>query len=1099
MVYQRDKAEENLLRRPRFKRSLLAAYVVALSAAPAVVAQETSAEGELEEVIVTGMRSSLQSAQDIKRDAATVVESITAKDLGSFPDKSVAEALQRVAGVTVNRFAASSDTAHFSAEPSGVVVRGLNQVRTEFNGRDSFSANSSRGLSWGDISPELMSGVDTYKNQMAELIEGGIAGSVNMRTRVPFDQDGQMFAVTLSGNYGDLSEKLTPEASALYSNRWETSVGEFGFLANLAHSEVETRSQGNQLYRMNRFRGVYDVNGDETVDDNDLGYIPAVVNMRDNLYQRTRDGLSVALQYQNLDETLVVTTQFNRSEYENSWEEYIVGSVLADLSYGQSVFYEVPAGEAVPVPSPGTGDFTFDSDGQFKYGTAATSYGWWGGNDAESASYASNENGEPFFPVCFDWAGCSGDPHPSVRGIDLTTTSRSANNENMTQDIGVNVKWAISDTIRSSFDVQYIESTVTNYDIEVGFGSWATPTVDLTGDRPKLNLSPALNANMGDGGLSNASNYYNKYIMDHVEDSEGDQFAARMDFEFDINKGPIDSIKVGTRYANREQIIRWSDYNWEGVANTWTPNQAHYFNVTQTEPTPGGTNGVQPDFAGYPDDFYVTRKFSQDYHDLNVEEFIFPNMALLQDQARMSDELGATGLGLVNGVGWDPICSNSGTRAGEIPGTCTTPSELVDVREETTAAYIQLNFGGEELFGVPYSGNVGFRWIKTVNTSKGGVDFPLFSEDTLSCEPIVSDDPDAPPPPVPNTVGCYLSDEDIAFANGNSETSVTTKTHYHILPSLNVKFDFTDELVGRFALSKAMSRPDIGNMRNYTGLSATLPSETNANDPLWIKDGSGEITGAKVYYSAGAQNPYLAPVMATQADLALEYYFADVGSLTTTLFVKEFDDYIQYGVDNVEFMNNGETYTTEVRRPKNGEGAQIQGFEVAFQRFFDFLPAPFDGFGVQANYTYIDNQGITNTGVKNTEADGTTGTDQAPDAVSVNRLEGLSDHSYNLIGMYEKDDWAARLAYSWRSEYMVTAIDCCVAYPIWNEAYGQLDGSIKYDINDNFDVRFQVSNILNTETVLEQQVENYEDGGTRMPNAWFQNDRRFTLSVSYRY
>lgn len=424
---------------------------------------------------------------------------------------------------------------------------------------------------------------------------------------------------------------------------------------------------------------------------------------------------------------------------------------------------------------------------------------------------------------------------------------------------------------------------------------------------------------------------------------------------------------------------------------------------------------------------------------------------------------------------------------------------MVDVREETNAAYIQLNFGGEELFGVPYSGNVGFRWIKTVNTSRGGVDYPLFDEETLACAPIEAEDAEAPPPPVPETVGCYLSAEDKAFSNGSSTTSLATKTHYHILPSLNVKFDFTDELVGRFALSKAMSRPDIGNMRNYTGLSATLPSVANADDPLWIKDSSGEITGAKVYYSAGAQNPYLAPVMATQADLALEYYFADVGSLTTTLFVKEFDDYIQYGVDNVEFVNNGETYTTEVRRPKNGEGAQIQGFEVAFQRFFDFLPAPFDGFGVQANYTYIDNQGITNTGVKNTEADGTTGTDQAPDAVSVNRLEGLSDHSYNLIGMYEKDDWAARLAYSWRSEYMVTAIDCCVAYPIWNEAYGQLDGSIKYDINDNFDVRFQVSNILNTETVLEQQVENYEDGGTRMPNAWFQNDRRFTLSVSYRY
>ncbi|RZJ95193.1 MAG: TonB-dependent receptor, partial [Novosphingobium sp.] len=120
-----------------------------LSAMPAY-AQDAAGddEAEVSDVIVTGTRAALRSAQNIKRDADTVVDSITATDIGAFPDKSVAEALQRVAGITVNRFAASSDTAHFSAEPSGVIVRGLQQVRTEFNGRDSFSANSGRGLSF---------------------------------------------------------------------------------------------------------------------------------------------------------------------------------------------------------------------------------------------------------------------------------------------------------------------------------------------------------------------------------------------------------------------------------------------------------------------------------------------------------------------------------------------------------------------------------------------------------------------------------------------------------------------------------------------------------------------------------------------------------------------------------------------------------------------------------------------------------------------------------------------------------------------------------------------------------------------------------------
>jgi outer membrane receptor for Fe3+-dicitrate len=103
-------------------------------------------------IIVTGQRRALQSARQRKKNADTVMDSIDATDIGSFPDKSVAEALQRVPGITVNRFAATGDTSHFSAEPSGVIVRGLPQVRNELNGRDIFSATSGgttseRGLS----------------------------------------------------------------------------------------------------------------------------------------------------------------------------------------------------------------------------------------------------------------------------------------------------------------------------------------------------------------------------------------------------------------------------------------------------------------------------------------------------------------------------------------------------------------------------------------------------------------------------------------------------------------------------------------------------------------------------------------------------------------------------------------------------------------------------------------------------------------------------------------------------------------------------------------------------------------------------------------
>jgi TonB-dependent receptor len=329
-----------------------------------------------------------------------------------------------------------------------------------------------------------------------------------------------------------------------------------------------------------------------------------------------------------------------------------------------------------------------------------------------------------------------------------------------------------------------------------------------------------------------------------------------------------------------------------------------------------------------------------------------------------------------------------------------------------------------------------------------------------------------------------------------------TANHQHWLPSFNMKLELTDEWLLRFAASKAISRPDMGNLKNYLGVRAALPSVDDANDPLWIKDGSGQIVGANVKYTGGAQNPYLAPVEANQYDLSLEYYFADVGSLTMAVFQKNFNDYIQFGKYNREVTNNGVTRLVEIQGPLNGSGAKINGYELAFQRFFDFLPSPFDGLGVQANYTHINNKGITNANITNVGGEGsripTEGDVQAPDQVQVNKLEGLSDDSYTIIGMYEKGRFSGRLAYSWRSEYLVTAIDCCVAYPIWDEDYGQLDGSIRWNVTDRLELALQVSNMTNSETVLRQQVQDADNGGFTLPNAWFQNDRRYTLYFRYR-
>src|SRR5690606_19954367 len=189
------------------QRQALAVGVAMVLAAATASAQEANTASsdpiELDTVQVTGLRGSLMRAQDLKQDAEQIIDSVTAQDIGALPDRSVTETLKRVSGVTVTGFAARDDTDHFSAEGSGVMIRGLTFVRGELNGRDVFSANGGRGISFEEVPAELMAGVDVYKNPSAEIIEGGLGGTVNLRTRMPFDEPGRKIAGSIDYNRGD--------------------------------------------------------------------------------------------------------------------------------------------------------------------------------------------------------------------------------------------------------------------------------------------------------------------------------------------------------------------------------------------------------------------------------------------------------------------------------------------------------------------------------------------------------------------------------------------------------------------------------------------------------------------------------------------------------------------------------------------------------------------------------------------------------------------------------------------------------------------------------------------------------------------------------
>ncbi|MBT8458592.1 MAG: TonB-dependent receptor plug domain-containing protein, partial [Boseongicola sp.] len=210
--------------------SLSTASSIALSAmiaAPAMAQDADSGDDDSAEdgnvIVVTGFRASLESAQNIKRDADTFVDAVTAEDIGALPDRSVAETLQRIPGITIGRFEKTTDPDRFSVEGTGVIIRGLPFARSELNGREIFSATGGRVLSFNDVSPELLGRVEVFKNVTADMVEGGPSGTVNLVTRKPLDTAGLKIAGTVGVNYGDLREEWSPEISGLISNSWDTN------------------------------------------------------------------------------------------------------------------------------------------------------------------------------------------------------------------------------------------------------------------------------------------------------------------------------------------------------------------------------------------------------------------------------------------------------------------------------------------------------------------------------------------------------------------------------------------------------------------------------------------------------------------------------------------------------------------------------------------------------------------------------------------------------------------------------------------------------------------------------------------------------------
>ena len=233
-----------------------AASAVAICIAMPAAAQETAspaapeADASVEEVVVTGVRQSLERAAELKRDAVQVVDSIVATDIGKLPDPTVAAALQRVPGIQVQN--------DRNNELSSVRIRGLTDILTTVNGREVITTTG-RGFDLQDVPAEALARIDAFKSQTPDQIEGGVAGALDLRLNRPFSFREPTLVLTTRQNYATIVDAVNPQYGVLAAARTDTRIGEIGALVNATYSKAENiRSVTNLGER--RYSGVAPLN-----------------------------------------------------------------------------------------------------------------------------------------------------------------------------------------------------------------------------------------------------------------------------------------------------------------------------------------------------------------------------------------------------------------------------------------------------------------------------------------------------------------------------------------------------------------------------------------------------------------------------------------------------------------------------------------------------------------------------------------------------------------------------------------------------------------------------------------------------------------------
>jgi TonB-dependent receptor len=1004
-------------------------------------AQAADASSQVEEIVVTGIRGSQMKSVDIKRKEASIVDAISAEDIGKLPDTTIADSLQRIPGVQIKRDAGEGAT---------INIRGLAQVITLLNGEQYLSAGNMGTAQPNllDVPAQLMNQVVVYKTTDPTNALSGITGTVDLRTRRPFDmEEGFHFAAGVEGQTGEHTKDNDYLVNGLVNWRNER----VGLMVAATASEVNLGNNSS---------GVVSLSG-----NNDWGSTSANNFISPHGFEsfhreveRKRLGVNVSFQadlgegftliaegfYAKLDE-------YNRAagiNISNRWDGGAFG-VWTSPTVFENTGTSSPATTATP---PGNGKPWLAVD---EYDINA----WWVNSfsvNRTTKSETKNYNLE----LKYD----NGGPFTSeVRAIRANGNRLSMNGQ--AQGDLSNWQYApgrfnlfrnADDRTRGPFYpasicAQYPTSQRSNAVVGSAGGCYLNPNPLGYGANPQLHYNISgdkavwsgfnnpLAGGLGAGKtlkdyMANKDSYAIAAFSsegNNEVDSDFNAFRAEGHYKFDDKLlGFITKIDAGVRQSDRsveiESFHLFSPFygstpgavqangqpvpasgcyaQWKAIDVVMNQDQCQ---AGEFVPNPAGG---APVFQGYT----VNKPTKIDAYN---------NVIWMDDLGSITQ--GIPGFWVVDPHDFDDVASFQKKVFGaavryQIPGS------TYDVTLKEQSAYGDANFEIGKL-----TGNIGLHVIQTHLLVKQ------------------------------NLTGATQNYGDTNLDVGDT---VTTRKYTDWLPSLNATYDATDKLKFRFGYSKTMQPLDL---QNYGGGLSISTADC------------GTKPGRCVTGASSSGNPNLNPWRSTNLDGAVEYYFGSASMVNLSVFKLKIDSFVTNGqIDGVFKDEDGSPRTVKVSQPIQGDGGSVKGLEVGTKLAFSDLLTDggfFSNFGVDANATYSPSSESR----------------LGPNGHKLPFTDN-SKYQYNLIGWYQDDKWQARIAYNYRTDRLNSVTTSAATnLPVFQKSSGYVDLNVSYDIRENLIVYVNGSNVTG-------EIENYYVKFAQGKSQYFSQNEfepRWTLGV----